>query len=387
MRIACIHQGYERYGSDRSFAESVATLARHFPGADIEVVLPREGPIISLFAGLPVRLTFEPLWILRRSSLSKLLTAGLATLPAALLRAAKRYRSADLVYVNTSVVLDYALVSRFFPGRTLLHIHEIGEGRAMQVLRFLARFSRAELIFNSKATKAAFGLPRSIPQHVVYNGVPGPAAPYPTTYDGRRPLRLLLLGRVNRIKGQEVLLEAIARLPDALRSRVEARLVGSAFENPDAEKDLEALVETLGLSAVVRTEPFRDDPAELYRWADVVVVPSRRPESLGRVAIEAMANGRPPIASSIGGLTEVVVHGETGWLVPPGDPQALAARLEHILLQPADLSTVVAAGRTRYEQLFAEDVADRLLGQIATAKLAVGANASPKAAQKALGAP
>ncbi len=74
---------------------------------------------------------------------------------------------------------------------------------------------------------------------------------------------------------------------------------------------MRALVASLGLSAAVSVEPFVDDPAPLYGWADVVAMPSRRPESLGRVAIEAMAFGRPPLASAIGGLGEVVVERET----------------------------------------------------------------------------
>ena len=81
---------------------------------------------------------------------------------------------------------------------------------------------------------------------------------------------------------------------------------------------------------VVSVEPFAADTAPLYRWADVVVAPSKLPESLGRTAIEAMAFGRPALVSAIGGLTEVVADGETGWHVPPGDADALAARLADI---------------------------------------------------------
>ncbi|SFI49217.1 Glycosyltransferase involved in cell wall bisynthesis [Bosea sp. OK403] len=369
MRIACVHQGYELYGSDRSFAESVAALRAAYPLADIEVVLPRPGPILSLLEGKASRVSFEPIWVLRRQALLRLATSGLARLPRALMRAARRLRENDLVYINTSVVTDYTLAAHFFPNKALLHIHEIPEGAARTILRALARWSRAEIIFNSQATRAAFSLHPSTRTHVIYNGVTGPAAPEPVTYDGVRPLRVLMLGRISRIKGQEVLLEAVAALPPELRTRIELRLVGSAFESEERERALPALVAAMGLTGQVSVEPFVSDPSSLYRWADIVAVPSRRPESLGRVAIEAMAFGRPPVVSAIGGLTEVVRDGRSGWLVPPGDAAALSARLRTIIEDPMAWRGFAAAGRARYEALFSERAAMAAIGAVAGAKL------------------
>jgi glycosyltransferase involved in cell wall biosynthesis len=189
---------------------------------------------------------------------------------------------------------------------------------------------------------------------VIYNGIEGPAAAEPPTYDGRRPLRVVMLGRVNRIKGQEVLLEAIASLPAELRARLAVRIVGSAFENPGREAALRAMAGALGVTATVSIEPFVADTAPLYRWADIVAVPSRRPESLGRVAIEAMSYGRPALVSAIGGLAEVVVDGVTGWLVPPGRADALALALGRIIEDPAAWSGFAQAARRRYCEVFSD---------------------------------
>jgi glycosyltransferase involved in cell wall biosynthesis len=293
----------------------------------------------------------------------------MARLPVALWRAWRRLRDCDLVYVNTSIVADYALASRLLPSKALLHIHEIPEGVLRRILVGLMHWSHADLIFNSKATRATFGEPKTARSYVVYNGVAGPAAAQPMTYDGKRPLRVLLLGRINRIKGQEVLLQAIASLPAELKSRIEVRLVGGAFESVERERALAELVETMGLTGQVSALPFIPDPSEHYRWADIVTVPSRRPESLGRVAIEAMAYGRPPLVSAIGGLVEVVADGETGWHVPPGDAAALAAKLREIILAPESWRGFVAAGRKRYETMFSEPVAAAAIAAIATEKL------------------
>ena len=365
LRIACIHQGYELYGSDRSFAESVAALRQAYPSAEIEVVLPREGPIRGLLESRASRIVIEPLWVLRRKDLARLIATAPIALPRAMLRAARRLRRYDLVYINTSVIVDHVLAARFFPGKALQHIHEIPEGATRTLLRRLVLWGRARLIFNSRATRDAFEAPPGTPSDVIYNGVTGPTDWTPTDYDGKRPLRVLMLGRINRIKGQEVLLAALAALPPEIRNRIETRIVGSAFEDPGLEIALREAVTSAGLASHVSVEPFLDDPTPLYRWADIVAVPSRRPESLGRVAIAAMAFGRPPLASALGGLREVVEGGITGRLLPPGDADALAQVLTEIVRNPGILAPMARAGRERYTALFSEQAVARAIAAVA----------------------
>ena len=350
MIISCIHQGYELYGSDRSFVTTVASIRAAFPEAEIDVVLPRRGPIVPMLERVASRIVIEPLWVLRRKSLLRLATVDLLRLPVAVLRAWLRMRRSDIVYVNTSVVADYMLASRLCPDRAILHVHEIPQGLTRTLLRALVRWSAADIIFNSNATRDAFALPDTRPAHVVYNGVAGPAVPEPPTFDGQRPLRLLMLGRLSRIKGQEILVEALARLGG--RVQPEVRIVGDAFEDGARAQRLRHLIGARGLSRSIELLPFAPDPTPHYRWADVVVVPSRLPESLGRVAIEAMAFGRPPLASAIGGLAEVVVDGETGWLVAPDSPAALAEALQTIIDAPAAWCGFAAAGRLCSDALF-----------------------------------
>ncbi len=271
-----------------------------------------------------------------------------------MLRALRRIRASDLVYINTTVVADYLLAARLLPGRSIVHIHEIPEGAVLKVLRGLIRWSGADVVFNSHATARAYALPARANARVVYNGIAGPAAPNRGGYDGSRPLRVLMLGRISRIKGQDVLIEAVAALPEALRRRIELRIVGSAFEDDARERALADRIVAAGLAEQVSLEPFVADPAPLYRWADVVTMPSQRPESLGRVAIEAMAYGVPPLVTAIGGLPEVVEHGRTGWIVPPGGPEPITRALADMLADPAAWRGFGQAARVRYEALFSE---------------------------------
>ncbi len=349
-----MHQGFELYGSDRCFIETVRTLRAAYPTARIDVVLPRHGPIVAALAPVASRVVIEPLWILRRKDLARRLTVDLMALPVAVLRALRRIRTSDLVYINTTVVADYLLAARLRPGRSIVHVHEIPEGAVLTVLRGLIRWSGADVVFNSHATAAAYALPAGTAARVVYNGIAGPKAANRGGYDGSRPLRVLMLGRISRIKGQDVLIEAVAALPAAVRRRIDLRIVGSAFEDTARERALAERIATAGLSDHVSLEPFVADPSALYRWADVVTMPSQRPESLGRVAIEAMAYGVPPLVTAVGGLPEVVEHGRTGWVVPPGGPEPIADTLAALIADPAAWRSFGRAARARYEALFSE---------------------------------
>ena len=353
-RITCVHQGLELYGSDRCFIETVRTIRAAHPAAQIDVVLPRHGPIVAALEPYASAIVIEPLWILRRKNLARLATLGMMALPFAMARALRRIRNSDLVYINTTVVADYLLAARLLPGRSIVHVHEIPEGAVLKVLRGLIRWSGANVVFNSRATERTYALPAESTARVVYNGIAGPTEPNGRDYDGTRPLRVLMLGRISRIKGQDVLVEALASLPEAIRSRIELKIVGSAFEDAAREEALAARIAETGLSKQVTLQPFVDDPSELYRWADVVTMPSQRPESLGRVAIEAMSYGVPPLVTDIGGLPEVVADGQTGWIVPPGGPEPIANVLARIATDPASWRGFGAAARARYEALFSE---------------------------------
>src|SRR5205823_12785948 len=102
----------------------------------------------------------------------------------------------------------------------------------------------------------------------------------------------------------------------------------------------------VALDGAVRFVGFRADVPVCLAAADIVALPSLR-EGLGVAALEAMAAGRPVVASRVGGLAEVVVHEETGLLVPPADPEALALALARLTRDPGLCARLGAAGRAR----------------------------------------
>ena len=135
---------------------------------------------------------------------------------------------------------------------------------------------------------------------------------------------VLLPGRVSRLKGHAVLIEAMRELAD---EDLAAVFVGAEVGNGAYRRELEALAGNL----TVRFVGHRDDMATVYAASDVVVSASVRPESFGRVLAEAGAMGLPAVATDHGGAREILVHGETGWLVPPADPKALAGGIRMAL--------------------------------------------------------
>ena len=142
---------------------------------------------------------------------------------------------------------------------------------------------------------------------------------------------ILFVGRIDPIKGIDVWFRAMALVAQENPS-LRACLIGGDVDDegmPDTElARLRALTQELGIAE----RPQKSLPA-YYATADVVVMPSLY-ESFGMVALEAMACGTPVVASEVGGLSSVVRHSKTGFLVPACDPQALAARLGQLLADP-----------------------------------------------------
>lgn len=135
---------------------------------------------------------------------------------------------------------------------------------------------------------------------------------------------VMLPGRLTRWKGQLDLIAAIALLR---RDDLVCLLVGSDDGRAGFRREVEAEIARRGLRGIVRIVDDCTDMPAAYMLADVVVSASNRPEGFGRVAVEAQAMGRPLVATAHGGSRETVVEGETGWLVPPGDPAALAGAI------------------------------------------------------------
>jgi glycogen synthase len=197
---------------------------------------------------------------------------------------------------------------------------------------------------------------------VIHNGVDAHAFARTERRDalarhGVRAPYALFVGRISEQKGIFPLLEAARALP----AGVQLVVCASSPDTPELLARLEAAVtgrpEIRWINAMVPVP----EVVQLMSHAGVFVCPSIY-EPFGLINLEAMACGTPVVASRVGGIPEVVVDGETGWLVEPGDVAALGQALRHALADPARSRRMGEAGRHRVEAHFSWDrIAERTM--------------------------
>jgi len=161
---------------------------------------------------------------------------------------------------------------------------------------------------------------------------------------GVQPPRLIMVARFERQKDHATLLRALARLQDLVWH---ADLVGDGPQRAATER----MAHELGLAARVGFLGARHDVAACLAQAQLFVLTTHW-EGLPRTVLEAMRAGLPVVATDVGGIGELVRDGESGFLVPRGDPEALAERLRHLIVEPQRRLELGRNGRQRFERGF-----------------------------------
>ncbi len=264
------------------------------------------------------------------------------------LAAAYRRLRADVVYTNTvkAHVLG-APAARLAGVRCVMHLRDILDGRARDVLRIVGRTCTVQRVAISRAVAEALALPKTavVPNPIelaTYNDLP-------TRADAREQLGLPqdvplvgILGRINRWKGHDRFLRIVAFV--AARTDAHFAIVGKPmFRDADFVDELHALVAKYDLTERVHFVPWLDDPRPAYAALDVNANTSRA-EPFGRTIIEAAACGVPTVCFEEGGAPEAVGGSACGRVVPSGDEQAFATAV--LALLAGDRAVTAAACRT-----------------------------------------
>lgn len=206
---------------------------------------------------------------------------------------------------------------------------------------------------------------------VIYSGLDTSAVPVQA--DGRQirhefgiPVDVPLIGTVGNLfprKGYEVMLRA---LPTILKSLPELHYLIVGGGNAAYETRLRSLVKELGVANRVHFAGFQDPVYSCLAAIDLYVHPALT-EGFGIAVLEAMAMRKPVVATATGGLPEIVQDGETGIVVLPGDPDALAQSVSELLLDSAQCRQLGEAGRTRVATHFTvESMMDQLVSGYGT---------------------
>jgi glycosyltransferase involved in cell wall biosynthesis len=256
--------------------------------------------------------------------------------------------------VHSNGLKTHLLSALCAPGAPMVwHLHDfLGERPLLRRVLRLAGVRAAAAIANSAAVaEDARHVLGRVPVHPVHNGVdterfsPGPSeggrldslAGLPPAPEGT--VRLGLVATYARWKGQEVFLQAAARLRALHPSHaVRFYVVGSpVYRTPGsqyAEAELRATAHALGLEGQVGFIPFQSEPAPIYRALDGVVHASTRPEPFGMTIVEAMSCARAVVVSAAGGAAELVRSGHDALTFTPGDVEGLAGAMARLVREP-----------------------------------------------------
>jgi len=174
------------------------------------------------------------------------------------------------------------------------------------------------------------------------------------SHENRKPPEIVYVGVLTPLKGVHFLIEAFSRITQAVP---EARLVIiGKEENPEYADSLKKQMQELGLAEKVKFLPsmLQAELARKVARARVLVLPSLS-EGLGRVVFEAMACGTPVIGSRVGGIPEMIQDGVNGFLVPPGDVNALAERLRWFFEYPDKVTYMGQQARRFAKEFFSPE--------------------------------
>ncbi len=185
---------------------------------------------------------------------------------------------------------------------------------------------------------------------LIYNGTEVPKTTAPSVRTDRPGAGIVIgaLGNIRPVKGYRYLLEAVRLLPPEVNW--ELQIAGRSLDEVCRGELLE-LSSRAALSSRVRFPGEVTDAAKFLRSLDIFVLPSLA-EGFSNALIEAMAQGRPVVATTAGGNSEVIIDGENGFLIPPGDPQILAGKLKRLADDPVLRRRFGRAARRRVGELF-----------------------------------
>ena len=340
--ILFIHQSAELYGSDKTLLYLVVNLdkTKFFP----IVILPNDGPLKNELEKENVKVIIAPVLKLYRkmftpTNLIKFIKdffKGFQTI-----KSIRKEHKIDFIYSNTLAVLLGFFYCFFFKTKHIWHVHEIIESPIIftKAFRFfLNKKTNSVLIHNSIATSNFWNCKGN--NQVIWNGIATfseitneeKETIRKTIFKSENEIIFALVGRISRWKGQMLLLDAFHEL---IQKHTNIKLVYIGSAPPNQEHFLESLQEKItsyNLNKNVEIIPFQENINTLWQSVDVAVVPSTEPEPFGMVAIEAMMAKKPVVAANHGGLTEIVVHNETGFLVEPNNEIALREALEKLII-------------------------------------------------------
>jgi glycosyltransferase involved in cell wall biosynthesis len=345
MNLLILHGSSDLYGASKILLVTVQLLLKK--GYKPLVVLGHHGPLADKLLEAGAEVTYVRLGILRRKYKTP---AGILNRLFVLLKAYRSLRrliserQIDIVYSNTTAVLAGALAARSKGVKHVWHIHEIIESPKWlsRLLGMLVnRFSHTVIVV-SAAVQANWGrFVKADKLQLIHNGID-----YSPHLQASGKLRnelglsedivvVGMIGRVHYWKGQAYFLEIASRLHKQF-PHLHFVMIGDAFPGYEYLYDqLAAIVAKENLHENLTNLGYRTDIAELLQGFDILVLPSILPDPFPTVILEAMASGKPVVATQQGGALEMVDNGLTGIWIPVMDATHAAAAMQELVTDPS----------------------------------------------------
>lgn len=358
-RAVVIASSAEFYGSDRMTIEAVRCLVSTF---DVLAILPQKGPLGDWLEALGARVWTSDDYVIRRTYARPIAALRLTYRMLKFVWSAYRRlreEGTSVVVSNTLSVWVGVPLAKALRVPHVWYVHETLHGSALSFLvRRLMSIGQQYVIANSRYTSTQTAV--TAPATVIYNSV----APFERRVTAKAStVTVLVPGRIRYSKGSDLAISAFRRCREAASSG-NVRMVLRGGAAPGAADEYDQIVRD-GLAHGVSVEDPTESREELYAGADIVLVPSRRPEGFSLVAAEAMVIGLPVIAFGHGGLVEFMMHGRNGWLVPvERGADGIAEAVLHLIDRPEVRARLGEQARRDAVRLFAPDVFGRSFREV-----------------------
>ncbi len=379
MRILFLNPLSELGGAERCLLDLQASLAASNPDLEMHLAVGGPGPLAEEAERIGVRVRIVPMprafaaigdsatgdsWLQSRLRMARdaVLGAAGAVAYSRRLRRLVREIAPDVLYSNG--IKSHLIATMASGGVPVVwHIRDlIGRRRLVaRALRIAAPRAAAAIAISRLVESDARTVLGSLPIHVVYDAIdteafsPGPGdGNWLDSIGGFAPsigpvVRVGLIATYARWKGQDVFLDAIARIPDppdgiSVRYFIVGGPIYETRGSQFSEAELSELARQLGVSARVGFVPFQNEIVDVFRALDVVVHSSTQPEPFGRTIAEAMACGRAVVMTDATGAGELA-DVESATQVPPGDADAMSRAIRRIVEDSSLRSQLGSRGR------------------------------------------
>ena len=369
MSTLFIHGSADLYGSARILLQIIRVCVRE--KEDVVVVLPHHGALVKELDDLGVKVYIINIGVLRRryftpwGIVGRIFLWALAT--SKLSRIIKKH-NIRRIYINSANVIIGPMLKWVNRLPLIWHLHEIIETPSLLKLFLVKLISQANQVIAVSSATRNFWMKQSskLDIHLLHNGIstndfeqatPLNAHEFPFTLKNtHNAILVAMIGRVQPWKGQLYFLDIMKSYYTSSKDTdptVYAIIVGDAYPGyAYYVNDLKKSIIDHGLIDKVFYIGYRKDISSILASIDLFVLPSLLPDPLPTVVLEAMASGKPVLATLQGGALEMIVGGETGAFIPLQDHKKAAETLKALVLDSQKRRLMGEKGSKRVNEFF-----------------------------------